>query len=84
MISLEQQKLLKWLSRCHAVAGSGSYIINGYPEVQVHMLMSQLKGAAGEGVDWRKIYATLYDNWHTQRPLFPDPETMAALMEQNQ
>jgi hypothetical protein len=83
MASEEQQKLMTWLSRCSAVAGSASYIINGYPETQVGVLKLELKAAAAAGVDWREIYGSIYEEWHTRRPLFPDPETMAAQMKQN-
>lgn len=33
MLSNEQEKLMKWTSRCGAIAGSASYIVNGYPEL---------------------------------------------------
>jgi hypothetical protein len=83
MASEEQQKLMTWLSRCSAVAGSASYIVNGYPETQVGVLRAELKSAAADGVDWRKVYASIYEQWHTRRPLFPDVDTMAAQMEQD-
>lgn len=81
MASEEQQKLMTWLSRCSAVAGSASYIINGYPESQVDVLRAELKAAAADGVDWRKVYASIYERWHTRRPLFPDMETMASQLD---
>jgi len=40
--------------------------------------------AAADGIDWRKIYSFIYEGWHTRRPLFPDVDTMASLMEQDQ
>lgn len=83
MASEEQQKLMTWLSRCSAVAGSASYIVNGYPETQVGVLRAELKSAAADGVDWRKVYASIYEQWHTRRPLFPDVDMMAAQMEQD-
>ena len=39
--------------------------------------------AAADRVDWRKIYGFIYKCWHTRRPLFPDLDTMASLMEQD-
>ena len=81
MTSDEQRKLMEWLSRCDAVAGSASYIVNGYPESQVGVLRAELKAAAADGVDWRKIYASIYEQWHTRRPLFPDVETMASQLD---
>lgn len=83
MLSDEQRKLITWLSRCGTIAGSGSYIVNGYPEVQVRVLRAELKAAAADGVDWRKIYESIYRNWHSYRPLFPDVDTMAAQIEQD-
>ena len=74
---------MNWLSRCSAIAGSASYIVNGYPETQVGVLRLQLQAAAADGVDWKKLYTSIYEQWHTHRPLFPDPETMAAQMEQD-
>ena len=79
----EQQKLMKWLINCDVIAGSASYIVNGYPETQVGVLRAELKASAADGVDWRKVYASIYEQWHTRRPLFPDLETMAAQMGQD-
>lgn len=82
MASDEQRKLMTWLIRCSAVAGSASYIMNGYPETQIGVLRLELQAARADGVDWRDIYASIYEEWHTRRPLFPNPETMAAQIEQ--
>lgn len=83
MTSDEQRKLMTWSSRCSAIAGSASYIVNGYPALQVGVLRLELQAAAADGVDWQKIYASIYEAWHTWRPLFPDVDTMAAQMEQD-
>ena len=83
MLSNEQEKLMKWITRCDAVAGSASYIVNGYPELQVNALRLELQAAAADGIDWRNIYADIYEYWHTRRPLFPDMETMASVIEQD-
>jgi hypothetical protein len=64
----EQEKVMTWLSRCSAIAGSASYIMNGYAESQVGVLRLELK-AATDGVDWRKVYAPIIERWHTRRPL---------------
>jgi len=81
MSSEEHHKFMDWLIRCEAIAGSASYVVNGYPEAQVSTLRGTLKQAAGEGVDWRKIYDSIYDSWHSRRPHFPDPQTMAVQVE---
>jgi len=78
----EQHKALSWWSRCSAIAGSASYIVNGSPELQLKVLRLELQAAAADGVDWRPIYSHIYDCWHDRRPLFPDVEMMAALVEQ--
>jgi hypothetical protein len=83
MTADEQQKLMKWLIQCEVIAGSASYIVNGYPETQVGVLRSELQAARADGVDWRDIYASIYEEWHTRRPLFPDVDLMAAQMEQD-
>ena len=81
MASEEQMKFMDWLLRCEAIAGSASYVVNGYPAVQVSTLRGTLKQAASEGVDWRKIYDSIYDSWHSRRPHLPDPAAMAALVK---
>lgn len=78
----DDEKVLTWTMRCSAVAGSGTYSLDGHPETQVAVLRAQLKAAAADGVDWRPIYAHIYDHWHSRRPLFPVPDTMAALIAQ--
>ncbi len=75
---------MEWLARCEAVAASDSYIVNGYPEAQVYALKLELKRAAADGVDWRGIYASIYQQWHTRRPHFPDVEKMASFVERDQ
>jgi hypothetical protein len=77
----DQKTLMDWMTRCDAIAGSASYVVNGYPELQVPTLKGTLKRAAADGVDWRVIYRSIYEQWHTRRPHFPDLETMTAEME---
>jgi hypothetical protein len=79
-----QRKLMKWSIRCETIAGSGSYIINGYPELQVRVLRLDLKAAKADGVDWRKIYSSISERWHHHRPLFPNIETMALMLERDE
>jgi hypothetical protein len=57
--------------------------MNGYPESQVGVLRLELKAAAADGVDWRRIYATIFERWHIRRPLFPDVDTKASQMEED-
>lgn len=83
MLSDERLKLMMWVTRCDAIAGSASYQVNGYPAGQVEVLKRTLQAAAANGVDWRKIYTSLYREWHTRRPLFPDVETMALEIEKD-
>ena len=82
MPSEDQRKFMQWMIECDVIAGSASYIVNGYPKAQVSTLKATLKRAAADGVEWRKIYQSIYEQWHTRRPLFPDVDTMAAQMEQ--
>lgn len=74
----ERQRLMMWITRCGAIAGSASYQVNGNPGLQVKMLANQLRAAAADGIDWRTIYAPLYEEWHARRPLFPDVTMMLA------
>jgi hypothetical protein len=83
VLSDEREKFVKWSSRCDAIAGSASYIVNGYPELQVKALRLELQAAAADGIEWRNIYADIYECWHPRRPVFPDMDTMASLIEQD-
>jgi hypothetical protein len=83
MSSQEHKKFMEWLIRCEAIAGSASYVVNGYPEAQVSTLKGTLRQAAEDGTDWRRIYECIYESWHTRRPHFPDLNAMAALIEQD-
>ena len=74
---------MTWITRCNAIAGSASYLVNGYPELQVKTLENQLRAAAADGIDWRTIYVPLFETWHTRRPLFPDMATMARHIEED-
>ena len=74
---------MDWLTRCHAIAASDLFMQIGHPEDQVILLKATLLRAAAEGVNWRELYRSLYDRWHTQCPHFPDPDTMAAEIEQH-
>ena len=70
------------MSRCEAIAGSGTYLLNGHTEAQVASLRRTLKQAAVEGIEWRKIYEFIYKTWYPHRPHFPHPDAMAAYMEE--
>jgi len=71
-----KKTLLDWLTRCEGIAGS-----NSFPEDQVIFLRAMLLRAAMDGVNWRKIYRSIYERWHPERPYFPDLNTMAAEIE---
>jgi len=74
---------MDWLTRCDAIAASDLFMQTGHPDDQVTLLKATLLRAVAEGMDWREIYRWIYDQWHTLRPLFPDPNTMAAEIEQH-
>ena len=69
---------MDWLTRCEAIAESDLFIKSGHPEDQVTLLKATLLRAAAERENWRDIYRSIYDQWHTWRPHFPDLNTMAA------
>ena len=81
MESEDKEKLLNWLTRCQAIAENGLYLQIGHPEDQVTLLQATLLRAAAEGMNWREIYRSIYDQWHARRPHFPDLNTMAAEIE---
>lgn len=76
------QKEIYWVMRCSTIAGSASFVVNGYKDVQVATLRDTLREAAKHGFNWQDLYNSIYQEWHTRRPHFPTPEAMAALMEQ--
>ena len=82
MLGWDRQTPLYWLMECDVIAGSGSYVVNGYPDAQVTALRNTLQKAAAEGINWREIYTSIYTSWRSRRPHFPDPDTMAILLEQ--
>ena len=82
MDSEDDEKLLDWLTRCEAIAESDSFLQNGHPEDQVIVLLATLLRAAEAGVNWREIYRSIYEKWHSRRPLFPDLSTMAAAIDE--
>ena len=72
------KKLRDWLLRCDAIAECDSFLRSRHPEDQVIFIRAALLRAAAEGVNWRTIYRSIYKEWHTRRPHFPDFNTMAA------
>ncbi|MBS0151000.1 MAG: putative molybdenum carrier protein [Nitrospira sp.] len=68
--------------QCSNIAGSASFVINGYRDAQVTALRDTLREAAKHGFDWQELYTNVYEQWHTRRSHFPTPEAMVALMEQ--
>jgi len=81
MASEDDEKLLDWLTRCDAIAASDAYLQIGHPEDQVTLLKAILLQAATAGVNWREIYRSIYEKWHSRRPHFPDLNAMAAEIE---
>src|SRR5262249_49417418 len=81
MESEDKEKVSSWLTRCEAIAESDLFVRIGHPEEQVFILKAKLLRAAVRGENWREIYRSIYEQWHTQRPLFPDLNTMAAEIE---
>jgi len=82
MDSEEDEQLLDWLTRCDAIAGSDSYLQIGHPEDQVIVLKGTLLQAATAGVNWREIYRSIYEKWHSRRPHFPDLNAMTAEIDE--
>jgi len=82
MESEDNEQLLNWLTRCDTIAASDLFVQIGHPEDQVTLLKATLLRTAAEGVNWREIYRRIYDQWRTQRPLFPVPNTMAAEIDE--
>ena len=76
------KKLSDWLIRCDAIAECDSFLWSRHPEDQVTFIRAALLRAAAEGVNWRTIYRSIYKEWHTRRPHFPDFNTMAAEIQQ--
>src|SRR5262245_15680796 len=74
-------KLKDWLTRCEAIAESDSFVRSGHPEDQVIILRATLLRAAAAGVNWREIYRSIYEQWHTRHPHFPDLNAMASEIE---
>ena len=83
MESENKGKLLTWLTRCDAIAASDLFVEIGHPEDQVTLLKATLLRAAAEGMNWREIYRSIYERWHTERPHFPDLNMMVAEIEQH-
>ena len=81
MDSEDDEKLMDWLTRCDAIAGSDSFIRCGHLEDQVIYLKVTLLRAAEAGVNWREIYRSNYEEWHSRRLQFPDLNAMAAEIE---
>ena len=77
----DRRKFFHWMSRCEAIAGSDTYLMNGHTEAQVASLRQTLKQATVEGIEWRKIYEFIYKTWYPRRPHFPHPDAMAAHLE---
>lgn len=74
MDSRDNTKLIYWLIECDVIAGSASYVVNGYPEAQVTALRDRLRAAEAKGFDWKSIYESIYKSWHSRRPHFPTPK----------
>ena len=75
-------KLMDWLTRCDAIARSDLYVQIGHPEDQVILLKAILLRASAEGMNWREIYRSIYEQWHTRHPHFPSLNAMAAEIDQ--
>ena len=76
------QHRINWLTRCEAIAESDSFVRRGHAEDQVRLLKTTLLPAAVERVNWREIYRSIYDQWHTEHPHFSGLNTMAAEINQ--
>ena len=77
-----KQHRIDLLTLCEAIAGGDAFVRSGHAEAQVTLLKVTLLRAAVRGENWREIYRSIYDQWRTRRPHFPDLTTMAAEIDQ--
>ncbi len=73
-----KQHRIDLLTLCEAIAGSDAFVRSGHAEAQVTLLR-----AAVRGENWREIYHSIYEEWHTERPHFPDFNTMAVEIDES-
>ena len=78
-----KQHRMDWLTHCEAIAESDAFVRSGHSEDQVFILKAKLLRAAALGENWREIYRSIYDQWHTRRPHLSDLNTMAAEINQS-
>ena len=78
-----KQHRIDLLTLCEAIAGSDAFVQTGHAEDQVTLLKVTLLRAAVRGENWREIYRSIYEEWHTERPLFPDFNTMAVEIDES-
>ena len=71
-----------WAGMASAIAGSGSYALDGTDRKQVENLVTWLRQGRDKGYNWQRTYAGIYAYWGRMRPLFPTPDEMASLVEQ--
>jgi len=76
------QHWMDWLTHCEAIAETDAFVRSGHPEDQVFILKAKLPRAAVRGENWRDIYRSIYIQWRTRRPHFPDFNTLAAEIDQ--
>ena len=79
---MQNGKLMDWLTRCDAIAGNDSFVRSGHPEDQVLILKATLLRASAEVMNWREIYRSIYEQWRTWHPHFPNLNAMAAEIDQ--
>jgi len=73
MMTEDKEKLLVWMNRSDTIVGSYSYIVNGYPEMEVTTLKETLEMAAADVVDWRRIYGFIYEQFTLKTTCPPLP-----------
>jgi len=69
---------LQWLSRCMAVAGSGSYALRGTQEQQVIVFRQILIAAKARGADWPRICLAVYEVSRHMMGHFPSLQEMIS------
>ena len=58
------------------IMGSGTYALRGREQDQIAMLLSALRHAKENGMDWKRIYSAVYSVFASSRPLLPSVDEM--------
>lgn len=78
MTDRDSKWFMYWRMEYEIVAGSASFVIDGYPDAQVTVLRNLLRRAAADGMNLRNLYNTICQDWCTWHPRFPTSDAMTA------